>query len=106
MKIHFQIFSLKVLLLAILCGLADGQASAEDKKTIGQKPKDTSSLFKAFEDCAGAKLVFDRKDLPPGNYHEKLPVLEAGKKKKAVEILMEEVKKYPPGYLDGSPPMR
>ena len=46
-----------------------------------------------------ARLVFDRNQLAPGDYYDRMPVLSAERRYEAAGICLAEVKKYPPGYL-------
>jgi hypothetical protein len=45
------------------------------------------------------RLVFEREDLPPGRYHDIMPVLSSAYRWKAAAILIGEAKKYPPQFL-------
>ena len=56
-------------------------------------------LTAAFEAYSGAKLVFARAELPKASYYERMPTLSAKRKRAAAELLLGEVKKYPPGFL-------
>lgn len=56
-------------------------------------------LTREFEEYSGARLVFERDELPPGTYHDVLVTLPDAGRVKAAEICLHEVKKYPPGYL-------
>lgn len=56
-------------------------------------------LVQAFEEYSGAKLVFDRRQLPPGQYHDMMPALPRGRRVSAAAICLREAQKYPPGYL-------
>jgi len=57
------------------------------------------SLLKEFKTHTGISLIFDRKNLSPGKYYDKLPALDLQRQARAAEILLEESKKYPKGFL-------
>lgn len=52
-----------------------------------------------FETYTGAKLVFQRENLPQGKYHDMLPPLNDSQKLRAAEICLDEAKLYPQGYF-------
>jgi hypothetical protein len=56
-------------------------------------------LVQEFEEYSGTRLVFDRRRLPPGQYHDKMPPLPRGRRAPAAAICLREARKYPPGYL-------
>lgn len=57
------------------------------------------SLLEEFKTHTGVSLIFDRKNLSPGRYYDKLPALDLQRQARAAEILLEEGKKYPKGFL-------
>ena len=59
-------------------------------------------LVREFEEYSGTRLVFDRGELPPGEYHDIMVTLPDARKAKAAEICLQEAQKYPPGYLGRS----
>ncbi|MCE9556357.1 MAG: hypothetical protein K8T91_23660 [Planctomycetes bacterium] len=59
----------------------------------------TESLQREFLKYSGARLVFDAGDLPEGRYFDSLPSLSDPRQAQAARICLDEVKKYPPGYL-------
>jgi len=74
-------------LLLLLVGAPSASASPLD---------DAAS---AFERQTGAKLVFERGDLPRGDWYDKLPVLARQRQLKADRLLLDEARKYPRGFL-------
>lgn len=56
-------------------------------------------LLREFRDYSGARLVFNEEQLPPGSYHDIMLPLSEARQLKAARICLDEVKKYPPGYL-------
>lgn len=60
---------------------------------------DLSATRTAFETYTGAKLVFERADLAPGDYYDRMPTLSAAQREKAATMALREARKYPPGYL-------
>ena len=69
--------------------------------TQGDRGKDGSlaQLRAAFEEYSGARLVFEARDLPPGDYHDAMPSLAEDDQVKAAQIAVREVRKLPPGFL-------
>src|SRR5688500_11881637 len=63
------------------------------------KSPSLADLCTAFRDYSGATLVFRAEDLPPGQYHDRMPPLDAAGQLKAAEVALAEVKKLPKGYL-------
>ena len=59
----------------------------------------TAEMLREFADYSGARLVFQRADLPSGSYHDIMVPLSAAKQRDAAAICLGEVKKYPPGFL-------
>ncbi len=53
----------------------------------------------AFEAYSGARLVFDRIALPPGDYYDRMPPVPVAKRARVAAIALREVRKYPPGFL-------
>ncbi len=62
-------------------------------------PESLDELLQAFTQQTGARLVFDPKDLPPGEYHDVMGVLTEEAKVRAATIALRETRKLPPGYL-------
>ena len=58
-----------------------------------------AELQAEFRAVSGARLVFDRGQLPAGGYHDVMPDLDAARQLAAARIALAEVRKYPPGYL-------
>lgn len=54
---------------------------------------------RAFAARTGARLVFDRADLPAGDWYDQLPTLSAQHQLRAARLLLDEAAKYPRGYL-------
>lgn len=52
-----------------------------------------------FERYSGAKLVFDREELPTGIYHDVMIPLAASRRVAAAKICLEEARRLPPDYL-------
>lgn len=67
--------------------------------TVEHSRRRLTRLVQRFEDYSGTQLVFDRRDLPPGHYHDVLQPLPASRHVAAAAICLQEAKKYPPGYL-------
>ncbi len=66
---------------------------------LSAEPADElSRLLAAFEDYSGTKLVFERNQLPSGDYHEKMAPLSAEERVDAARIALREVHKYPRRY--------
>lgn len=65
-------------------------------------PADESlpQLEKAFTDYCGSRLVFAAKDLPEGEYHDRMPSLDAHGRLRAARIALREIRKLPPRYLE------
>lgn len=59
-----------------------------------------ADLRKAFTDYCGAQLVFTVKDLPKGEYHDVMPLLDEKGQQRAARIALREVRKLPPRYLE------
>ena len=59
-----------------------------------------SQLEKAFSDYCGSRLVFVAKDLPQGDYHDRMPSLDADGRLRAARIALREIHKLPPRYLE------
>jgi hypothetical protein len=57
-------------------------------------------LEKAFTDYCGSHLVFVAKDLPQGDYHDRMPSLSADRRLRAARIALREIRKLPPRYLE------
>lgn len=57
-------------------------------------------LEKAFTDYCGCRLVFAAKDLPQGDYHDRMPSLDADRRLRAARIALREIRKLPPRYLE------
>lgn len=59
-----------------------------------------SRLSTQFQQYTGVPLVFDRADLPPSDqYFDKMPSLRESARADAARVLLNESKKYPPGFL-------
>jgi hypothetical protein len=56
-------------------------------------------LSAAFQNYSGVKLVFERGELPPGDYHERMMPLSPAGREDAARIAQREVYKYPRRYL-------
>ncbi|HET6879412.1 MAG TPA: serine protease [Pirellulales bacterium] len=84
--------SLVVLLVLALSALLRTSYASE-------APPVLSELSADFERYSGAKLVFNVDALPPGNYHDAMPELDAERQVAAARIACREVRKLPPGYL-------
>jgi S1-C subfamily serine protease len=56
-------------------------------------------LTSEFERYSGAKLVFEAKQLPPGQYHDSMPSLTAENQLAAARIAVDEIHKLPRGFL-------
>lgn len=65
-------------------------------------PADESlpQLEKAFTDYCGSRLVFAAKDLPEGDYYDRMPSLDAEGRLRAARIALREIRKLPPRYLE------
>jgi S1-C subfamily serine protease len=81
---------LAVLALLVAGSLTQGDRGREE--ALGQ-------LRTAFEQYSGARLVFDARELPPGDYHDMMPPLSDEDQVAAARIALREVRKLPPGYL-------
>jgi len=84
----------RILLLScmfLLGGALPSQTSAP-RLTVEQ-------LQSEFEQRTGARLVFERSQLPPGNYHDLMPNLESARQVRAAQIMLEESRKLPAGYF-------
>lgn len=57
-------------------------------------------LEKAFTDYCGSQLVFVAKHLPKGDYHDRMPSLDADGRLRAARIALREIRKLPPRYLE------
>lgn len=57
-----------------------------------------ADLRRQFQEHTGCELVFDRADLPPGLYFEKLVPLGAAERAAAAEIAVREAHKLPRGF--------
>ncbi|MCA9518113.1 MAG: hypothetical protein KC635_24415, partial [Myxococcales bacterium] len=53
----------------------------------------------AFEQLTGVELTFVQEGLPPGAGYDRMPPLDAERRADAARILLDEARKYPPGYL-------
>ncbi len=80
----------------VLRGLADRTPIPPQPITETEK---LASLRQEFKRHSGAELVFDRADMAPGEYYDRLPPLSRELQLRAAEILTQEVKKYPPGFF-------
>ena len=58
-----------------------------------------SRLAANFQRYSGARLVFERSQLPPGEYHEVMTPLSPAGREHAARIAWLEVQKYPRRYL-------
>jgi S1-C subfamily serine protease len=52
-----------------------------------------------LDEATDLRLVFDRNDLPSGQYYDIMPPLGNRDRERAARIVLEEVRKYPAGYL-------
>lgn len=77
-----------VLALSTLLLLPAGAASAR-----------ATDAETAFEQLTGVALVFDEGELPRGTGYDRMPSLDANRRADAARILLDEARKYPPGYL-------
>jgi hypothetical protein len=59
-----------------------------------------TQLEKTFADYSGARIVFAAKDLPEGTYHDDMPSLNAEGRLRAARIVLREIQKLPPRYLE------
>jgi hypothetical protein len=89
-------FSLRTLFVVIV-GLGAGAVimywfTPEPEGEVGR-------LTAAFQDYSGVKLVFERSELPPGDYHERMAPLSPQEREDAARIALREVHKYPRRYL-------
>ncbi len=68
----------------------------------GREPgaESVTLLQKAFTDYSGARLVFTATDLPEGAYHDVMPPLDAEGRLRAARIVLREIHKLPPRYLE------
>ena len=66
---------------------------------LASAPDELAAELGAFEARTGARLVFRRADLPPGNYHDIMTSLSPERRLAAARILVREAEKYPRGYL-------
>ncbi len=83
-----------VLLLALLSVFVS-QSSADEPSR-----ESLAHLQKAFADYCGAHLVFNAEDLPEGTYHDIMPSLSDEGRLKAARLVLAEMRKLPPRYLD------
>ncbi len=88
MRVYFLVFSA----LLALAGRPATIAAAAAPDELGQ-------LVAEFERYSGARLVFRKADLPPGEYFQILPELTRAERLNAARIACREVQKYPPRYL-------
>jgi hypothetical protein len=83
-----------VLAVAMLAGVVPSVQGRDP-------PKETVAQFQAaFTRYCGAKLVFAAKDLPEGSYHDSMPALDEKRQLKAARIVLREIRKLPPRYLE------
>jgi S1-C subfamily serine protease len=81
-----------LLACAVVAGPVRPQARAANSQ---------ADLKRVFEQYTGVQLVFDRADLPPGQYYDIMPRLTDSEQLRAARIAITEAKKYPAGYLKG-----
>lgn len=62
-------------------------------------PRQVDAAAQAFERYTGARLVFERDDLPRAPYYDRMPTLDHARRLAAARILTAEAEKYPRGYL-------
>ncbi|MGB7343591.1 MAG: hypothetical protein WBD20_05230 [Pirellulaceae bacterium] len=79
-----------IFLVGIFIGGAVDSRSADPSLT---------DLLSQFQDYSGAELVFYRKDLPAGKYHDVLKPLDESRKNRAAVICIEEAKRFPQQYF-------
>lgn len=82
--------------------LAVGLLTLFASLALGEQPTKESlaQWEKAFTDYSGARLVFAAKDLPEGTYHDEMPPLNAEGRLRAARIVVREIRKLPPRYLE------
>lgn len=64
-----------------------------------ERPSELDRLLAEFEAWSGARIVFERDELPKGDWFDIMRPLDAERRPRAVKLLVAEVKKYPRGYL-------
>jgi hypothetical protein len=62
-------------------------------------PDELRSPCQEFEVWSGARLVFDRSQLPESPYYDRMPALTREGQVRAARIALHEVRKLPPEYL-------
>ncbi len=82
--------SARVLVLALSMTVAS-VAHAGDREL--------DRLKAAFADRTGAALVFERADLPDGDWYDGMPALDLARQRAAAKILVAESARYPRGWL-------
>jgi hypothetical protein len=66
-----------------------------------EAPVESLTQFqKSFTAYSGARLVFVAQDLPEGSYHDRMPPLDEAGRLRAARIVLREVRKLPPHYLE------
>lgn len=60
---------------------------------------DLKEISTQFFEYSGTPIVFSDSELPKGNYYDAMPPLSEDAKIEACQILLNEAKKYPKGYL-------
>lgn len=86
-----------VLLVAASLGTTVFAQAPPSSKTTTRESE--SELRGEFARIAGAKLVFDADELPPGEYHDEMPSLAPNRRITAAKIAIAEARKLPPGFL-------
>src|SRR4051812_17896508 len=81
-----------LLACAVVAGPVRPQARAANSQ---------ADLKRVFEQYTGVQLVFDRAELPPGQYFDIMPRLTDSEQLRAARIAITEAKKYPAGYIKG-----
>ena len=87
------------LYVIAICSLWVSFAHVATCASAQETDDDLAEVCLQFYEYSGTKLVFDRKNLPAAKYHDVLSPLKDQRRLQAARLVLEEVKKYPPGYL-------
>jgi S1-C subfamily serine protease len=87
---------MKAIIISVLlaCAVVAAPLSSQSRAISEQ-----ADLQSAFERLTGVQLVFERADLPDGQYLEIMLPLSAIERVRAARIAIDEAKKYPAGHL-------
>lgn len=85
--------------LHVLAFVGFATAVAPVSPAEAASPRQVAVAAAAFEEHTGARLVFERGDLPRAAYYDRMPTLGLSARLAAARILTAEAAKYPRGYL-------